>query len=117
MSIAKEPKQKRAIALEYQSLDVLPQVTAAGVGEAAREILELAEKANVPIHKDEALTDLLHTVSPGDVIDSRTFRLVAEVISFLYYTDKEWQASHGFLDPVLRESRPDSLEGMLPPDK
>ena len=95
------PKQDRAVALEYGQLDELPRITAAGVGEAARAILSLAKKHDVPIHKDEELARLLQETSPGKVIDSRTFRLVAELVSFLYNTDREWRAEHQFLKPVL----------------
>ena len=94
-------KQDRAVALEYGALDELPRITAAGVGEAARTILKLAEQHNVPIHQDEELARLLQETSPGKVIDSRTFRLVAELVAFLYNADKEWRSEHAFLKPVL----------------
>ena len=101
---SKAEQQDRAVAVEYKSLDELPRITAAGVGAAAREILKLAEEHNVPIHQDGELLKLMEQVSPGAVIDSRTFRLMAEVISFLYSVDKEWRTDHAFLHPVLGES-------------
>ena len=93
--------QSRAVALEYASLDDLPRITAAGVGETARYILELAKEHSIPIQENAELMQLLEDVKLGDVIDSRTFRLVAELITFLYNTEKEWRAEHQFLAPVL----------------
>ena len=92
----------RAVALQYEDPNELPRVIASGVDELARNIIALAQKNNVPIHQDSELASLLSDVAPGNSISKKTFRLVAEVISFLYHTDKDWQSQHSKLDAILK---------------
>lgn len=91
----------RAVALQYDDPNQLPRVLASGIDALARNIIALAEKNNIPIHQDNHLAELLSNATPGDTISRKSFRLVAEVITFLYHSDQEWQASHSKLKPVL----------------
>ena len=98
---SKRHKRDQAVALEYNSTEELPVVTASGVGEIARQIIEVAQENKVPIHKNQELAGLLSSSPLGDSIDPATFQLVAEVISFLYHAEVEWRDEHSFLDPLL----------------
>jgi len=103
MAAKDSQKQTRAIALEVSNLEELPRITAAGVGEIAKQILGLAKEHKIPIHSDQELTELLGQAKVSTIIDSKTLRLIAEVITFLYYSEKEWQQSHSFLDGILNK--------------
>ncbi|MBX7138332.1 MAG: EscU/YscU/HrcU family type III secretion system export apparatus switch protein [Oligoflexia bacterium] len=99
--VAKRSRE-RAVALSYSSMDQLPTIVANGAGELARQILALANKYHIPVQQDHALTEMLSKLDIGAAISPETFRAVAEVVSFLYHVDQEWQASHPFLERTMR---------------
>ncbi|MFT5505507.1 MAG: flagellar biosynthesis protein [Gammaproteobacteria bacterium] len=72
-----------AIAMEYDG-DESPRVTAKGFHESANEILRQANRAGVPIHRDDQLALLLTRLDPGDQIPEGLFVIIAEVLSFAY---------------------------------
>lgn len=95
--------REKAIALQYQDIDELPKVIASGVGEVARQIMQMAEEFGVPIQQDDVLAEMLSKLNVGCAISPESYRLVAEVICFLYQTDKEWQKEHPELSQVLEK--------------
>ena len=84
-------KRQRAVALQYAAGDKAPHVVATGAGEIARRILELAQKNNIPIKRDDSLVDILSKLDLGYEIPQETFRAVAEILAFLYRTDEAWK--------------------------
>jgi flagellar biosynthesis protein len=94
------PRRERAIAVQYHDLNELPAVTATGVGEIAKKIIALAKEHNIPIEQNDSLAEMLSAVQVGDSITPQSFKLVAEIIAFLYHLDKEWRETHSFLDAV-----------------
>ncbi len=97
----KGTSKKSAVALTYQELDQLPKISASGTGQIAEQILELAKKNNIPIQEDRALTELLKQLPVGSPISPEAFRLVAEIVVFLYNADKEWREKHPFVAGAL----------------
>lgn len=91
----------KAVALQYDDPSELPRILASGVNELADSIIALAKKNKIPIHQDVTLANLLAQTSPGDTITKKSFRLVAEVITFLYHSDQEWKQAHTKLKPLL----------------
>lgn len=81
-------KPKQAIALLYDPEDVAPRVLATGQGQLADRIIEEADKANVPIHKDDKLADTLSKLEIGDAIPPELYEVVAEVLVFVDAMDK-----------------------------
>ncbi len=82
-------KQKEAIALEYdKSKNSAPKVTAKGKGKTAQKIIELAEKNDIPIKKDEDLVELLSKVELDKEVPTEMYRAVAEVFNFIYKMTK-----------------------------
>lgn len=90
-------RTEQAVALRYAAGDELPRVVARGAGEIARRIVELAEEHKVPIFESDSLSSLLAKVDPGSTIPRESFEIVAEILCFLYHTDKEWRAGHPML--------------------
>ncbi|MCW8826131.1 MAG: EscU/YscU/HrcU family type III secretion system export apparatus switch protein [Gammaproteobacteria bacterium] len=72
-----------ALALDYDGLRA-PRLTAKGRGEVARQIVEIAEEFNIPLHQDPELSALLAQIPLGDEIPENLYRAVAEVIAFAY---------------------------------
>ena len=93
--------RKHAVALQYSSMEDLPRVLANGAGELAEHILRMAREHNIPIREDTTLTEILSCLPLGAAIPPETFRLVAEIVCFLYYVDEEWRKQHEFLEAVL----------------
>jgi flagellar biosynthesis protein len=73
-----------AVALNYDG-QAAPRVVAAGKGELAERIIELAREHGVPLHADPALAGVLAEVPLGGEIPRELYLAVAEVIAFAYY--------------------------------
>lgn len=81
-------KIKQAIALEYDPNDEAPKVLATGRGVLAEKIIEKAQEANVPIHRDDKLADTLSRLEIGDMIPPELYEVVAEILVFVDSMDK-----------------------------
>ncbi len=90
--------RSQAVALQYSQQDQLPRIVAHGAGEIARQIIELAKQHNIPIRQNEDLVEMLAKLDVGACISPESYRLVAEIVSFLYHTDKEWREKRPHLD-------------------
>lgn len=86
-----ERKRQKAVALHYAELDAAPRVVAAGAGEIAKRILELAAEHGIPVQKNDSLVDILAKLNVGYEIPPETYRAVAEILAFLYRTDAAWR--------------------------
>lgn len=73
-----------AIALKYDGENA-PKVTAKGEGISAEQILELAEKHNIPLQNEPELARILAHIPLGEEIPKELYISVAEVISFAYF--------------------------------
>ncbi len=81
--------QEAAVALGYDSANgSAPKVLAAGYGEVAKSILAIAREQGIHIHNDTQLAQLLAQVPVGQEIPEEAYQLVAELLAFLYQTDK-----------------------------
>lgn len=85
-------KRRAAAALRYDPAeDAAPRVLATGHGEAAEEMVELAREHDVPVHADPQLAELLSTLDVGAAIPEELYRIVAEVLIFVYEVDKGFE--------------------------
>jgi len=77
---------KQAIALNYneEGANPIPQVTATGQDEIAKQIIELAKEHGIPIHEDPDLAVLLSQLELYDDIPESLYQVVAEVLAFAY---------------------------------
>jgi len=76
-----------AAALRYdEEKDDAPEVLAAGKGIIAEKIIALGRENGIPIYDDPVLAMALAEVDPGDEIPPELYRLVAEVLAFVYRT-------------------------------
>ena len=102
MSNEKPLQRDRAIALEYKDAAELPKISASGVGALATRIVRIAEAHDIPIHENSELTELLSKLPSGARISPESYRLMAEVLCFLYYADKQFRANHHFLAETVK---------------
>lgn len=79
--------KQKAAALRYDDKkEKAPRVVAKGEGEAAKNIIKIAELNNLPIRKDEDLIELLSKVELDREVPEALYKAVAEVFSFVYKT-------------------------------
>ncbi|NLK01113.1 MAG: hypothetical protein GX318_07745 [Clostridia bacterium] len=80
---------KRATALKYDGKEAqTPQVTAAGKGLVAENIIRIAKENNIPVHEDPELAQALSGIEIGEEIPPALYQAVAEVLAFILQLDK-----------------------------
>ena len=82
-------KPRRATALRYDpdSGSTAPKVTATGRGLIADRIVEEAEKAGVPVRRDDALAAALAGLELGHEVPEALWVAVAEALAWAYALD------------------------------
>jgi flagellar biosynthesis protein len=81
---------KKAVALSYTpETNSAPVVVAKGKGAVAERILETAKEHNVPVQEDPSLVEVLSQLDLEQEIPPELYKLVAEIMSFVYRTDRE----------------------------
>ena len=86
-----KPEQtlQNAIALAYQGGDAAPKVVAKGKGLIAEEIIARAKEHGVYIHQSKELVSLLMRVELDHEIPPVLYRVVAELLAWLYHIENE----------------------------
>ncbi len=80
---------KKAVALKYDPMqNEAPIVAAKGSGLLADRILELAREHSIPVQEDAALVEVLSKLDLDRQIPPELYSLVAEILSFIYRSDK-----------------------------
>jgi flagellar biosynthesis protein len=80
---------QNAIALAYQAGDAAPKVVAKGKGLIAEEIIARAKEHGVYIHQSKELVSLLMKVELDHDIPPALYRIVAELLAWLYHIENE----------------------------
>ncbi len=79
---------REAAVLKYEEgKDAAPRITALGKGYLAERIVKEAQDNQVQVVQDEGLSHVLHKLSIGDAIPEELYRVVAEILSFVYRMD------------------------------
>ena len=80
-----------AICLKYSGgSNHAPKVTAKGQGWVAEKIIAMAEQQNIPIRKDKDLVALLEKIDVGREIPESLYKLVAELLAWVYQLNNEY---------------------------
>lgn len=83
-------RRRAAAAVRYDpSSDHAPQVVAAGSGEQARRLLELAAEHGLPVRSDPLLAEALAQLASGDHIPEQLFGAVAEALLWAWQADQQ----------------------------
>lgn len=87
---------KSAVALGYnEQEDQAPKVIAKGKGDLAEQIIAIAKKNNILIHKDKELTQMLSVLEINSHIPLEAYSVVAEILSYIYKVNKEMKTQEG----------------------
>lgn len=86
----KKEDLKKAVALRYDTArENAPRVVASGKGYLAEKILQTAGEAGVPVYEDSALVEMLSVLDLSSEIPVELYRVVAEILVFVYFVDKQ----------------------------
>ncbi|NBX66016.1 MAG: hypothetical protein EBQ96_03365 [Proteobacteria bacterium] len=89
-----------AVALKDRSAqNLVPQVTAAGRGEVARKILEIAFQNGVKVREDANLAELLAKFELDSPVPTEALMAVGEILAYVYQANGEPNP----FDAVLKE--------------
>jgi flagellar biosynthesis protein len=90
---------REAAAIKYDAeKDRAPHVTALGRGYLAERMVKEAEQNRVQVVQDEKLSHVLHRLSAGDEIPETLYRVVAEILVFVYRMDGKCGPAQGSPD-------------------
>ncbi|MBB5172094.1 EscU/YscU/HrcU family type III secretion system export apparatus switch protein [Texcoconibacillus texcoconensis] len=85
-----QKSQQRAVALNYDGeKDEAPKVKAKGRGYVADQLVDIAEKNNIPIQEDSSLVELLAQLEVNEQIPTELYEVVAELFAFIYRIDRQ----------------------------
>ncbi|WP_410514988.1 EscU/YscU/HrcU family type III secretion system export apparatus switch protein [Paenibacillus sp. BR2-3] len=80
---------KKAVALKYTpGQSEAPVVVAKGQGAVADAILQKAKENGVAVQEDAALVEVLSKLDLDQQIPAELYQLVAEVLSYVYQSDR-----------------------------
>jgi len=85
LNIKKIPDRKTAVALKAsEGGKKVPKVAAAGRGELAEKILQLAYENDIDVREDSNLAELLASVEIDSPIPTEAFMAVGEILYYVY---------------------------------
>lgn len=83
-------ERKKVAALKYnKEEDNVPHLLGLGQGETAERIMEIAKEHNIPLYSDERLVNQLLSLEIGDSIPPELYKVVADVLVFIYSVDQK----------------------------
>ena len=92
--MSKNKKKTLAVSIQYNKDEKdAPKVTAKGQGWVAERIIAMAEKKNIPIKSDKDLMALLEKIDVGQEIPESLYKVVAELLAWVYSLNKEYSGS------------------------
>lgn len=101
LNLKGKPARQTAVAIKDRTRErKVPQVVAAGRGNLAEKILQLAFDNDIKVKEDSALAEMLASVEIDSPIPSEAFMAVAEI---LYYVYRANGAPNPF-DAVLKDA-------------
>ena len=88
-----------AVALAYREGDAAPKVVAKGRGLLAEEIMRRAGEAGVYVHQSRELVGLLMQVDLDRHIPPQLYRVIAELLAWLYRAEQAGTAPSSMPPP------------------
>ncbi len=76
----------KALAVKYNKEIPAPFIQAKGRGLIADRLLDIAIKYDIPVVKDDLLTETLYMMDPGEYIPEEVYDIVAQILVFIKET-------------------------------
>lgn len=104
LNLKDKPARQTAVALKDRTAErKVPQVLAAGRGNIAEQILQLAFEAGINVREDAALAEMLAAIEVDSPIPSEAFAAVAEILSYIYRANGQPNPFDAVLKDVMDE--------------
>lgn len=85
LNVKKKPERAVAVAVKDGAASgQLPQITAAGRGKIAEQILQIAFAQGINVREDAALAEMLAKIELDSPIPSEAFMAIAEILTYVY---------------------------------
>ncbi len=102
LNLKEKSSRQTAVAIKDRTAErLVPQVVAAGRGEIAEKILQLAFENDIKVTEDSALAEMLAAVELDSPIPSEAFMAVAEILYYVYRANGQPNP----FDAVLRDDK------------
>lgn len=109
------PTRLTAVALKDRSAqNLVPQLTAAGRGEVARKILEIAFQNGVKVREDANLAELLAKFELDSPIPTEALMAVGEILAYVYQANGEPNPFDAVLKEELEKHDPSEISPKAP---
>lgn len=89
MKKEKNIKDKKAVAIKYDSRFPAPKVVAKGKGYVADKIIQNAKESGVTVYEDKGLVEELQKIDLGLDIPPSLYEVVAQILVFISDIDKK----------------------------
>ena len=73
----------KAVALKYDNNLPAPFIAGKGKDFTADRLIKIAEEHNIPVIKDNLLSETLYFMEPGEYIPQEVYEVVAEILVFI----------------------------------
>lgn len=104
LNIKEKSSRQTAVALKDRTAErKVPQVLAAGRGNIAEQIVQLAFEAGINVREDAALAEMLAAIEVDSPIPSEAFAAVAEILSYVYRANGQPNPFDAVLKDVMDE--------------
>lgn len=104
LNLKEKSSRQTAVALKDRTSErKVPQVLAAGRGNIAEQILQLAFEAGINVREDAALAEMLAAIEVDSPIPSEAFAAVAEILSYIYRANGQPNPFDAVLKSVMDE--------------
>lgn len=106
LNIKEKKGRQTAIAIKDRTLErQVPQVIAAGRGNIAEKILQLAYDNDIKVKEDGPLAEMLAAVELDSPIPSEAFMAVAEILYYVYRANGEPNPFDAVLKDAMDEKK------------
>lgn len=107
LNLKEKPARQTAVALKDRTAErKVPQILAAGRGNIAEQILQLAFEAGINVREDAALAEMLAAIEVDSPIPSEAFAAVAEILSYIYRANGQPNPFDAVLKEVMEGDGP-----------
>ena len=111
LNIMENKGRKTAVAVKDRSAErKVPQVVAAGRGNIAEKIMQVAFDNDIKVKEDAALAEMLAAVELESPIPSEAFMAIAEILYYVYRANGEPNP----FDAVLRDDKDEQKPVIAP---
>ena len=115
LNLKENKGRKTAVAVKDRTAEKkVPQVVAAGRGNIAEKIMQLAFENDIKVKEDAPLAELLAAVELESPIPSEAFMAIAEILYYVYRANGEPNPFDAVLRDAMDEKKPPETPPRVP---